>query len=50
LRNCDAFTYLAGLCDQVHDLTEQMIRAAISIGARETSTTWNRARWSADKN
>jgi hypothetical protein len=46
----DAFTYLAGMCDQVHELTEQIIRVALSIGARETSTTWNRASWSADKN
>ncbi len=49
-QSIDAFTYLAGLCDQVHDLTEQMIRVAISVGAPETSSIWNRTRWSADKN
>lgn len=48
-QSTDAFTYLAALCDQVHALTEQMIRVAISIGAPETSTTWTRANWDADK-
>ena len=41
----DAFTYLAGMCDQVHELTEQMIQVAIHIGAPEASTTWDRTRW-----
>lgn len=44
-RSVDPFTYLADRCDQVHELTEQMIRVAISIGAHEASTTWNRAPW-----
>jgi hypothetical protein len=48
-QSVDPITYLTGLCDQVHVLTEQMIRVAISIGAREVSTTWNRAHWSAGK-
>ncbi|KAA1395118.1 hypothetical protein [Aeromicrobium ginsengisoli] len=41
----DASTYLAGMCDRLHDLTEHMIRIAISIGAHETSSVWNRDRW-----
>jgi hypothetical protein len=41
----DAFVYLANQCDRVHELTEQMIHVAISIGAHEVSTTWNRAPW-----
>ena len=49
-QSTDAFTYLAENCDRLHDLTEQMIRIAISIGVRETSTKWNRERWSADGN
>lgn len=48
-KSLDASAYLADLCDQVHDLTEQMIRVAISVGALETSTSWNRARWSVDE-
>lgn len=47
-QSTDAFSFLAGLCDQVHDLTEQMIRVAISVGAHEVSTTWNRTAWSAE--
>ena len=49
-QSTDAFTYLAGMCDQVHELTEQMIRVAIAIGARETATTSQRANWTSDQN
>lgn len=44
-RNADAFTYLARACDQVHDLTEQMVSLAIHLGARETHAGWSRPRW-----
>jgi hypothetical protein len=43
----DAFEFLASLCDRVYDLSEQMIEVAVAIGARETLTPWNRARWNA---
>lgn len=43
--NLDAFTYLARACDQVHDLTEQMVSLAIHLGARETHAGWLRPRW-----
>jgi hypothetical protein len=41
----DAFTYLSGACDQVHDLTEQMVSLAIHLGAAEVSAGWERPRW-----
>lgn len=44
-RSMDAFTYLGQACDQTHELTEQMIRVAISIGATETFTAWGREPW-----
>jgi len=44
-RNVDAFTYLARACDQVHDLTEQMVSLAIRLGAREVHAAWERPRW-----
>ena len=44
-RNVDAFTYLANACDEVHDLTEQMVSLAIHLGAYELHAGWERPRW-----
>jgi hypothetical protein len=44
-QSIDAFQYLSRLCDRSHDLTEQMIRQAVAIGAREVFSTWGRERW-----
>lgn len=44
-RSTNAVTYLAGLCDAVHELTEQMISVAITIGGPETSTPSSRTPW-----
>lgn len=41
----DAFDYLAHACDQVSDLTEQMVSLAISLGVHELNTGWERPRW-----
>jgi hypothetical protein len=48
-QSVDAFAYLADMCDRVHDLTEQMMRVAVLIGARELSTPSNRSYWCPDK-
>lgn len=37
-RDVDAFDYLACACDQVHDLTEQMVSLAIHLGAANCTT------------
>lgn len=47
-QSTDGCAYLAENCDRVHDLTEQMIRVAVSIGARETSMQWARCPWGAE--
>jgi hypothetical protein len=44
-RNGDAFEHLARACDQVHDLTEQMVSLAIYLGAAELHAGWPRPRW-----
>lgn len=44
-RKADTFTYLASACDQVHDLTEQMVSLAIHLGAHEVHAGWERPRW-----
>lgn len=44
-REVDAFTYLATACDQVSDLTDQMMSLAIQLGARQAHPGWERARW-----
>lgn len=45
----DAFSYLAAACDQVHDLTEQMISLAVHRGAHEVTAGWSRPRWFAEE-
>ena len=45
----DAFGYLGAACDQVHDLTEQMISLAVHLGAHEVSAGWSRPRWFAEE-
>ena len=44
-RDVDAFTYLATSCDQVSDLTEQMVGLAIHLGARHIHAGFERPRW-----
>jgi hypothetical protein len=44
-RKVDALMYATTMCDRVHELSEQMIRTAIGIGARETATPSTRAWW-----
>jgi len=44
-QGADAFTYLAEMCDRLHDLTEQMIQVALRVGAQGTSTPWDRKMW-----
>jgi hypothetical protein len=44
-RNVDAFSSLAEACDQIHDLTEQMVSLAIRLGANEVHAGWKRPRW-----
>lgn len=45
----DAFSYLAAACDQVHDLTEQMVSLAVHLGAHEVTAGWERPRWFAEE-
>jgi hypothetical protein len=41
----DTFSYLARACDQVHDLTEQMVHLAIRLDPHEVHADWERPRW-----
>lgn len=44
-QDVDTFVHLAKRCDQIHDLTEQMVSLAIQVGNHEVHAGWERPRW-----